>query len=118
MLTNKLRNNLTSKPIKFSNLLALSEHPLLVLPRLFKEELNKSKFHGKNKGNSSQNHFERKGEHSYAQASLGSIKEILKIKKNFSQVLFKKIKDIHKTINNLAKPKPYINMMTKSLSQK
>jgi len=49
---------------------------------------------------------------------LGSIKEILKIKKNFSQVLFKKIKDIHKTINNLAKPKPYINMMTKSLSQK
>lgn len=81
MLTNKPRNNLMSKPIKFLNLQAPLGPPLLIPPRLSKEELNKSKFHRKNKSNSFQNHSERKEEYSYTQESLGSIKNILKIKK-------------------------------------
>ena len=47
------------------------------------------------------------------QVSSDSIKEILKIKKTFTQLLNKKVEEIHKSINNLGKPKPYINITTK-----
>ena len=47
------------------------------------------------------------------QVSSDSIKEILKIKKTFPQLLNKKVEEIHKSINNLGKPKPYINITTK-----
>ena len=46
-----------------------------------------------------------------------NIKEILKIKKSFSNISSKKIKKIHKTINNPGKPKLRINMTTKELSK-
>jgi len=54
----------------------------------------------------------------YAQASSGSIKEILKIKDNFPNLPSKKIEDIHKAINGIGKPKPCINMTTKDPSYK
>ena len=52
------------------------------------------------------------------QVSLDSIKEILKIKEKFSQLLNKKVKEIHKSINNSSKPKLHINMTTKGPSWK
>ena len=42
-----------------------------------------------------------------------SVKEVLKIKENFPNLSSKKIVEIHKTINNLNKTKPYINITTK-----
>jgi len=47
-----------------------------------------------------------------------TLKEILKIKDNFFNLSSKKIKDIHKAINNIDKPKSYINMTTKGPSHK
>jgi len=47
------------------------------------------------------------------QASTENVKNILKLKKNFPHLLLKKIEDIYKTINNIGKSKPYINMTTK-----
>jgi len=102
---------LTEKPVKFSNLPALVGPPPSVPPRPFKEELNKSKFHEKSKSKTSPNC-------SYTQASLGNIKNILKIKENLTQLLSKKIEDVHKVINNLIKPKLHINMTTKGSLQK
>lgn len=106
MIPSKTVNKLTSKPVKFSNLPALVKLPLLVPPRSLKEELDKLKFYGKSKNKTSPNY-------SYAQASSESVKEILKIKEIFSQLLSKKIEDVHKVINNPMKPKPYINITTK-----
>lgn len=48
----------------------------------------------------------------------GDIKEILKLKSNFPNLSSKKIKDIHRTINDTDKTKPYVNMTTKDSSCK
>jgi len=42
-----------------------------------------------------------------------NIKNILILKENFSNLLAKKIENIHNTINKINKPKPHINMTTK-----
>ena len=47
------------------------------------------------------------------QSLSGNIKKILKLKNNFPSLLFKKIEDIHRTIKNSDKTKPYINITTK-----
>ena len=52
------------------------------------------------------------------QASLANIKEILKIKEHFPKLLDKKVEEVYKTIINLSKLKPYINMTTKGPLQK
>jgi len=44
------------------------------------------------------------------------VSEILKIKDNFPNLLFKKIEDIYKVINGISKLKPYIKMTTKNSS--
>jgi len=44
----------------------------------------------------------------------GNIKEILKIKDNYSNLPSKKIENIHNAISSTVKPKPCINMTTKS----
>ena len=54
-------------------------------------------------------------EKSYVQASLPKTSKILKIKENF---LKQKIDNIHKIINNIRKPKPKLNITTKSSSRK
>lgn len=47
-----------------------------------------------------------------------SVKKILKLKDNFSNLLFKKIENIYRIINNIGKMKPYINITTKNFSYK
>jgi len=49
----------------------------------------------------------------YTQASSANIRDILKLKENFSKLSDKKIKKIHKTVNNSNMAKPKINMTTK-----
>ena len=54
----------------------------------------------------------------YTQASFGNVKEIFKLKNNFSNFSFKKIKDIYMAISNLGKIKSCINITTKNSSCK
>ena len=91
--------------------------PSPILPRPFKETLEKSKiFHKKDiKPNGNANFKERK---LYAQTTSPNIKEILKINENFPNLLAKKIENIHNTINNFGKVKPRINMTTKDSSKR
>jgi len=49
----------------------------------------------------------------YTQISLFNIKEILKIKEKFLGLLSKKIKEVYKTINELRKNKPKLNIISK-----
>jgi len=100
MSNNKLFNNKSNKknnnnPVEFSNLPApVPKRPSpSVPPRLSKEELNKSKFYKKNLGKTA-------SQQSYIQASLANIKEILKIKEYFSQLLDKKVEEVYKTTIN------------------
>ena len=54
----------------------------------------------------------------YAWALTPKVSDIIKIKENYSSLPTKKIKNIHKIINNLDKLKSRINMTTKGLSRK
>lgn len=54
----------------------------------------------------------------YAQVSKNNIKDIVKIKKIFFNLSAKKIKDIHKVLNDNKKEKPKINMITKGSLEK
>ena len=101
---------LMKNPVEFSNL-----PPLSIPLRLSKKKLSKSKYHRKNQ-KKSQNQSNKKKECSYTQVSSGSVKEILKLKNNFPNLLSKKIEDIHRIINDTDKTKPYINMTTKGPS--
>ena len=106
---------LNLKPIEFLNVPNISSPlPLLVLLRLSKEKLNKSKFHSKNI-NKPQNQSDNNARYTYAQASSVNI---LKLKDNFPNLLNKKIENIHETINNTDKIKLHINMITKGPSCK
>jgi len=85
--------------------------------RFSKEELDKSKFHGKNYQNPHKQSDREEG-YTYAQTLFGSVKEILKIKDKYPNLPSKKIEDIHNIINSIGKSKPYINMTTKDPSYK
>ena len=76
------------------------------------EVLKKLKFF-KKKGKNSANKSNNKNNWLYLQALFSNVKEILKIKENFSNIPLKKIEEIYKTINNSSKPKPRINMTTR-----
>jgi len=95
MSSNKSGNISKTKLVKFLNLPTPNpaESPPPVLPRLFKEKMNKFEFYRKNKGKNIP-------KQSYIQASSSNIKKILKIKDSFSQLSNKKVKEIHKTIND------------------
>jgi len=54
----------------------------------------------------------------YAQALTSKVSNILKIKENYPNLPTKKIKNIHKIINDLDKSKLRINMTTKGLLRK
>jgi len=54
----------------------------------------------------------------HAQVLSTSIKKVLKIKDSFPKLSLKKIKKIHKTINEPRKEKPCFNIKTKELSRK
>lgn len=87
-----------------------------ISPGLSKEDFKKWKFYQKKDKKSVES--TNKDRHSYVQVSLSNIKDILKIKKKFPNLLSKKIKKIHKSINKLRKKKPCINMITKSPSKR
>jgi len=108
----KIRKNSDAKAYWISNPL-----PSPVSSRPSSEKLNKSKYHGKNYQNLYKQSNRKEG-HTYIQVLSGNIKEILKIKDNFFNLSFKKIKDIHKAINSIGKLKLHINMTTKGLSHK
>ena len=101
------------KPIKFTK---------LPLPQLFlkpsKKVLEKSKFHGEN-ASGKQKKPAVTSEPSYVEVLSKNVNNILKIKKNFSNLSNKKIKELNKSIfNNGGKSKPRISMMTKGPSHK
>jgi len=54
----------------------------------------------------------------YARALTPKVSDMIKIKENYPSLPTKKIKNIHKIINNLDKLKSRINMTTKGLSRK
>jgi len=95
----------------------ISNLPLPIPSRLFKKELEKSKYHSK-KVQKSTNNANNENRYTYAQASSLSVKKVPKIKENFLNLSLKKIENIHKIINKLSKTKPHINMITKGLSQR
>ena len=81
-----------------------------------KKVLEKSKFFSKdNKSKKTINTNVRK---LYAQATSSNISDILKLKKNIPNILAKKIKKIHKIINNKNKVKPWLNITMKCPSRK
>ena len=109
----KANRFLPAKPVKFSKLL-LSQLPA----RIFKEVLEKSKFHGKNILGKEKKTM-KITKLSYMQVSSKSINNIFKIKEIFPELSNKKIKELNKSIfNKSEKPKPKINMMTKNPSHK
>ena len=55
---------------------------------------------------------------SYAQVTNSKVANISKLKENYSNLLTKKIENIHRIINNTDKFKPHIKMTTKSSLQK
>jgi len=93
-------------------------------PPLNSVSSSKGDFSAKNKGKkpSNNNSFNKPfgPMHSYTQvSSTSNVREILKLKENFPKLSDKKIKQIHKTVNNSNAPsKPYINMTTKGPSRK
>ena len=90
----------------------ISRIPSPIPPRLSKEVFRKLKFFQK-KGKKVIKNSKNQKEQIYAQTFFSNIKEILKIKKNFPSLSLKKIEEVYKTINELRKEKPKINMTTK-----
>ena len=79
--------------------------------------MKKSKFYkDKYKTGESQNNAQNG--HSYAQASKSNIKDIIKIKDNFPNLLAKKIEEVYKVLNKPKKDKPRLNITTKGLSRR
>lgn len=117
--TNRTSNNSSKKSENrklFIRLVEVSNILLSVLPKLFKEDFEKLKFHQKKSKKPIEN--TNKDRHSYIQVSLSNIKDILKIKESFPNLLLKKIEKIHKSINKLIKKKPCINMVIKGSSRR
>ena len=91
--------------------------PPLILARLSKETLEKSKIFNK-KDNMVKETAKPKTKQLYTQESAPNIGEILKLKENFPCLSAKKIKNIHRTINDFGKAKLKISMTTKGPSRK
>jgi len=109
----KANKFLPTKPVEFTK----SPLPQL-LPRLSKEVLEKSKFHGKN-ASSKEKKATEIAKLSYVQVLLKNVNNILKIKENFPELSNKKIEELNRSIfNKSEKLKLKINMTTKSPSHK
>jgi len=78
--------------------------------KLLKKVLEKLKFFNKKGKKANKPEKPRK---LYTQVLAPSVGKILKLKENFPSLSAKKIKNIHRTINNSRKSKPKINMITK-----
>ena len=109
----KANKFLPTKPVEFIKL-----PPPQLLLRLSKEVWEKLKFYGKN-ASSKEKKTTKINKLSYVQVSLKSVNNILKIKKNFSELSNKKIEELNRSIfNKSEKLKSKINMMTKNPSHK
>ena len=80
---NKYKTIPMPKPVELSSLLVFLAPLLPIPPKSSKEELNKSKFHSKNKSDNTLNCSKKKEGHIYIQISSRNVKKILKLKKNF-----------------------------------
>lgn len=83
-----------------------------ILVGLSKKILKKLNFFNK-KGKKAKELEKPTTSQSYTQVSVPNVSKILKLKKNFTSLLTKKIENIYKAINNSGKVRPKINMTTK-----
>ena len=88
----------------------------LIPARPSKEVLEKSKFF--KKGKKSATTVKLNNKHSYAQVVNSKVNDILKLKEDYPNLPAKKIKNIHKIINDSDKPKSRIKMTTKDSIRK
>jgi len=123
---NTVMNKFTSKSLKI-NLGSTSGKPkgkvaeIIKLPPpiptcLPKKVLEKSKFFGKDKNSMTKANTDSRK--SYAQITNPKVSDILKLKKNYPNLLAKKIENIHKIINNIDRIKPQMKITTKGPSCK
>ena len=111
------KNNPSANRVKYKDKAAeIIKLPPPILVRLSKEVLEKSKFF--KKGKNQVKTVKLNNKQSYAQAVNSKITDILKLKENNPNLPVKKIKNIHKIINNSNKPKPRIKITTKGSLQK
>ena len=116
ILVNKPERNISkTSALKLVNFLSIP--PLSIPPKPTKEQLSKSKFHGKNRSRT-QSQVGNKVKLTYAQVLFTNIKEILKNKDNFSNLSIENIEEINKIINDPKITKLCFNMTTKGLSHK
>lgn len=80
---NKYKTILIPKPVELSSLLVFLVLLLPIPPKSSKEELNKSKFHSKNKSDNTLNCSKKKEGYIYIQVLSRNVKKILKLKKKF-----------------------------------
>ena len=111
----KINLGLTSGKLK-SKVAEIIKLPPSISMHLSKEVLEKSNFF--DKGKNSMTKTNTNSRKSYAQATNPKVSNILKLKKNYLNLLAKKIKNIHKIINDIDKTKPWIKMTTKGLFYK
>ena len=119
-------NNFTPKAPKINSALTLGESkdkaaeiirlPPPILAHPSKKVLEKSKFFGKRKNTITKTKINTR--QSYAQVANLKVTNILKLKENYLNLSVKKIKSIHRIINDINKTKLYIKITTKELLQK
>ena len=105
------------KPLRKNKQVEVTKISSPILPRLFKEILEKLKFF-KKKSNKIKNIDNPKNRQLCVQASAPKFGNILKLKDNFSNLLNKKIENIHNLINSSGKVKLKIKIITKDPSRK
>jgi len=101
-------DKLTDKPASFAKV------PLLISTKTPKEIKEISMFFKKSTKPTKKKNTGK----SYAQALSPKISKILKIKETFPKLQANEIDNIYKIISDIGKPKPKLNMMTKSPSRK
>ena len=111
----KNKMNINKKSSNFGKQANVSRVSFSIPLRLSKKVLEKSEFY---KGNVNSSSVTIQNSQLYAQVSKSYIKNIVKIKKNFPNLLTKKIKEVHKILNKLKKDKLELNIITKELLRK
>jgi len=92
-LKNSINNVVNNSYVKLGKKADVSRAPSSISLRLSKKVLENSKFY-KNKSKDNVFQVNTQSGHSYAQASIDNIKNIVKIKENFSNLSVKKIEDV------------------------
>ena len=106
----KINSGLTSGESK-SKVAEIIKLPPFISIHLSKKVLEKSKFFGKDKNSIIKTKITTRK--SYAQTTNPKVSDILKLKKNYLNLLAKKIENVYRIINNIDKNKSHISMTTK-----